>query len=73
MSDKKRIKVLLKAGHPHADEIGFVEANESGKVTLAYPSGGTLPMFEVKLENCKHGVETCYAVQKDCVLLGVES
>lgn len=72
MSDKKRIKVLLKAGHPHADEIGFVEADESGKVTLAYPYKGASPMFEVKLQDCKHGVETCYAVQKDCVLLGVE-
>lgn len=68
----KRLKVLLKSGHPHADEIGYIEVGEGDKVNFFYPSGGNEKLFSVILESCEHGVESCYAAQKDCVLLGVE-
>lgn len=68
----KRLKVLLKNGHPHADEIGYIEVGEGDKINYFFPPGGNEKLFRIALEACKHGGDSCYAAQKDCVLLGVE-
>lgn len=63
---------MLKKGHPHADEIGYIKVNDNGKVDVTYSYEGAQPMIEINLENCQHGIKGCYAIQKDCILLGVE-
>lgn len=68
----KRIKVMLKKGHPHADEIGYINANENGGFDVTYSYEGAPPMMKVDLENCPHKAKGCYAMQKDCILLAVE-
>jgi hypothetical protein len=53
---------IVNRQHPHFEEYGRF----TGKiVTLKF--GARKPMAEVKLENCRHGVNGCFVMRGDVV------
>lgn len=60
------IKVRLKAGHPHAGETGYLQV-EDGKAVATMLAGSE--MYKVTLEDCQHGVEACFATERQLSVL----
>lgn len=59
------IRVVLTGKHPHAGESGHIEIKD-GKIEMIAPLGiGAPDMVLVKLDNCEHGTDACYAKQSD--------
>lgn len=61
-----RIEIVSK-DHPHFGERGDIKLTESGKVLLKPLFGKD--MFEMVLDSCPHGIESCYVGREDVSLI----
>ena len=68
MSEQIRVKII--GDHPHAGESGYFKIVD-GKFSTTKAGAGT--MWEIVLEDCKHGTAGCFAAQPNIKVLSMEA
>jgi len=70
MTKETIVRVQLTGSHPHAGEYGTI-TSINGKFPVTYVLGQQ--MFEIRLENCIHGVDSCFTTHAQSRLVSVSN
>lgn len=68
--EETTVRVQFIGDHPHAGEYGTI-TSVNGKFPVIDVLGQR--MFEVRLENCIHGVDACFTTHAQSHLIGVSN
>ena len=60
--------IITSKKHPHYNEKGIIEVNNKGNVEIQKLITDT-EMVKIILDNCPHGIKSCFAEKSDIKLI----